>query len=61
MAKWKVEFQCGTGKVDEVHITEIEVECHWSYNAPKVGFKMLDSVQQGQVEKNCISISVKPA
>lgn len=59
MAKWKVTFVVGTDKEDETYEYEVTADCHWAYNAPKVAFKMLDDTQQGQVEKNCLSIRVE--
>lgn len=59
MAKWKVTFKTGNEK--EAYDYDVVAECHWAYNAPKVAFKMLNDGQQGEVEKNCISIHVTPA
>jgi len=61
MAKWKVTFVVGTEKEDETYDYEVVADCHWAYNAPKVGFKMLDDHQQGRVEKSCLRIEVTPA
>lgn len=60
MAKWNVSFQ-GNTESDERYVYDVVVDCHWAYNAPKVGFKQLTAEQQKHVEAECASIGVCPA
>lgn len=53
MAKYQVEFEID----DSTTITEA-VECHWSYNAPKVAIKQMDPPSAELATKHCTRIVV---